>query len=115
MNYGENESNSQERQLTTNMEFCIGLIILIVVTVGGIWGYAYFASARANRERIAWTRMLDNIPLTELEAMRSELEKQKKTLQKDRLHLSGYQGKKLDVEINECNLRIKVLDTFIEE
>lgn len=94
---------------------CIGIIILIIVVVGGIFFYAYFAGAVANRERISWARTLNNLTLPELEKMLDELEKQRKALQKQRLISSGYKRNSLDVKISDCAQRIKILKSFIEE
>lgn len=51
------------------MDCCIGIIILTIVTVGGILIYAQFATAAANRQRIAWTQTIKNLTLPELEKL----------------------------------------------
>jgi hypothetical protein len=97
------------------VEFCIGIIILTIVTVGGILVYAQFASAAANRKRIAWARTLNNLTLPELEKMLHEVEKRRKILQRESLLVSGYKRDSLNAELSEFNVRIKILESFIEE
>lgn len=97
------------------MELCIGIIILIIVVVGGILVYAQFATAVANRKRITWARTLNKVSLPELEKMRAEIERQAKALQRERLLVAGHKRNVLDVEIGECNQRIAIIDSFIEE
>jgi len=97
------------------MEICIGIIILIIIVVGGSVLYGISASKIAEQKRIAWTRTLNDLSSSELVRMRDELEKQKKTLHKERLLVSGYKRNIIDGELGECNQRITILDTFIEK
>jgi phage tail sheath gpL-like len=97
------------------VEFCIGIIILTIVTVGGILVYAQFAAAAANRKRIEWARTLNNLTLPELEKMLYEVEKRKKILQRESLLVSGYKRDSLNAELSEFNVRIKILESFIDE
>lgn len=97
------------------MELCIGIIILIIVTVGGILVYAQFATAIADRKRTAWAQTLNNLALPELERKLHELERQRNALQRERLLVSGHKRTSINVELGECNLRIKIVESFIKE
>lgn len=97
------------------MELCIGIIILIIVTVGGIWIYAFFATEIARTKRTAWARTLKNASLPELENALAKLERQRNILQRERLLVSNHKRTSMDVELGECNLRIKILESLIKE
>lgn len=98
-----------------SVEFCIGIILLVIVTVGGILVYSQFATAIADRRRIVWARSLNNVPTDQMEKIRDDLNKQKKHLQKERMIVSGHRKTSLDIEINECDLRIKIITNLIDE
>lgn len=97
------------------MECCVGIIVLTVIVVGGSFIYGQFAGAIMDRKRVSWARSLNNIASPELERKLYELQMRSKTLQRERLLLSGHRRASLDVDLGECFRRIKIIESIIEE
>jgi flagellar basal body-associated protein FliL len=97
-----------------SVECCIGIVVLVILTFGVIFALSWAMSAKARSERIAWAKTLNDLSLPELETISSELEAEKKDLQKQRLLANAFKRNRIDMNLAECGERIKILKVLIE-